>query len=50
MNDDINLGVIQDSRLEFKPSVTGTYYVHVVDLRGDGRPDLNYNLTLSGAD
>jgi hypothetical protein len=50
VNDDINLGVIQDSRLEFKPNATGTYYVHVVDLRGDGRPDLNYNLTLSGAD
>ena len=50
VNDDINLGVIQDSRLEFQPATTGTYFVHVVDLRGDGRPDLNYNLTLSGAD
>lgn len=50
VNDDISLGVVQDSFLEFKPSVTGTYYVHVVDLRGDGRPDLIYELTLSGAD
>jgi hypothetical protein len=47
--DDIDLGVIQDSRLEFRPGSTGTYYIHVVDLRGDGRPDLVYQLTLSGA-
>lgn len=50
VNDDISLGVLQDSRLEFQPTLTGTYFVHVVDLRGDGRPDLNYELTLSGAD
>ncbi len=48
--DDIEIGVSQDSRLEFRPGTTGTYYVHVVDLRGDGRPDLIYDLTLSGAD
>jgi hypothetical protein len=50
VNDDIELGVTLDSRLEFRPQTTGTYYVHIVDLRGDGRPDLNYELTLSGAD
>ena len=50
VNDDMVLGVSQDSRLEFKPQTTGTYFVHVVDLRGDGRPDLNYELTLFGAD
>ena len=33
----------------FSPT-TGTYYVHVADLRGDGRPDLLYELSLSGAD
>jgi hypothetical protein len=47
--DDIVLGKIQDSRLEFQPAASGTYYIRVVDLRGDGRPDLIYNLTLSGA-
>ncbi|MBI4166496.1 MAG: pre-peptidase C-terminal domain-containing protein [Acidobacteria bacterium] len=49
-DDDIVLGVSQDSKLEFQPSATGTYYVHVADLRGDGRPDLIYELSLSGAD
>jgi hypothetical protein len=48
--DDIDLGKVLDSRLEFRPSTTDTYYVHVVDLRGDGRPDLLYELSLSGAD
>ena len=28
---------------------TGTYYIRVRDLRGDGRPDLIYELSLSGA-
>ena len=48
--DDIELGVTLDSRLEFRPSSTGTYYIHVADLRGDGRPDMIYELSLSGAD
>lgn len=29
---------------------TGTYYIRVRDFRGDGRPDLIYDLSLSGAD
>ncbi len=29
---------------------TGTYYIRVSDLRGDGRPDFPYELHLSGAD
>jgi hypothetical protein len=49
VNDDIQTVVEQDSRLEFRPSTNGTYYIHVVDLRGDGRPDLIYELSLSGA-
>ena len=28
----------------------GTYYIRVSDLRGDGRPDFIYDLSLSGAD
>jgi hypothetical protein len=50
VNDDLNLGVVQDSFLEFQPTLPGTYYVRVLDLRGDGRPDLKYELALSGAD
>ncbi len=28
---------------------TGTFYIRVSSVRGDGRPDFNYNLSLSGA-
>lgn len=49
LSDDITLGVMQDSLLEFQPSAGGTYYINVRDFRGDGRPDLIYDLTLSGA-
>jgi hypothetical protein len=48
--DDIELGVVRDSLLEFRPPASGTYYIHVVDLRGDGRPEFIYDLSLSGAD
>lgn len=50
VNDDINPGVIQDSLLQGTLPSTGTYYIRVWDLRGDGRPDLIYELSLSGAD
>jgi hypothetical protein len=70
-NDDIDAGVIQDSRISVSstpfPSpcasspcadiqpptslpTTGTYYIRIRDFRGDGRPDMVYDLTLSGAD
>jgi len=50
-NDDIDPGVVQDSRIQnFTLPKTGTYYIRVRDFRGDGRPDLIYNLSLSGAD
>ena len=50
-NDDISLGVIQDSLIsDFSLPYTGTYYIRVSDLRGDGRPDLIYELHLSGGD
>ncbi len=49
-NDDIDPGVIQDSLiLNFSLPYTGTYYIRVRDFRGDGRPDLIYELRLSGA-
>ncbi len=50
VNDDINPGVVQDSRVQGTLPSTGTYYIRVRDLRGDGRPDLIYELSLSGAD
>jgi hypothetical protein len=50
-NDDIDLGINQDSLVEnYRLPHTGTYYIRVSDLRGDGRPDFIYELYLSGAD
>jgi hypothetical protein len=76
VNDDIDLGIIVDSRISvsstpFPPACpppvpnappcadippatnslpyTGVYYIRVRDFRGDGRPDLIYELSLSGA-
>ncbi len=49
-NDDINPGIIQDSLIEnYTLPATGTYFILVRDFRGDGRPDLIYELSLSGA-
>jgi len=50
-DDDIDSGVIRDSLISgFTLPSTGTYYIRVSDLRGDGRPDFIYDLHLSGAD
>lgn len=51
VNDDIELGVITDSRLEFLVPGAGTvtFYVRVLDWRGDARPDLLYDIVISGA-
>ncbi|MEE8200032.1 MAG: hypothetical protein V3R29_02600 [Candidatus Acidoferrales bacterium] len=53
INDDINLGVVQDSKLEFRVPGTATdtviFYVRVLDFRGDARPDLLYDIIISGA-
>lgn len=49
LSDDLTLGVLLDSGLEFQPLTTGTFFVHVLDWRGDGRPDLQYQLSLTGA-
>ena len=46
-HDDEMLGVILDSKLQVAVGAT-TFYVHVVDFRGDGRPDLKYDLVVSG--
>jgi hypothetical protein len=50
-NDDIILSVVYDSLIEnFVLPYTGTYYIRISDLRGDGRPDFIYDISLSGAD
>jgi len=50
-NDDISLGIIQDSLISsYSLPYTGTYFIRVSDLRGDGRPDFIYDLHLSGVD
>ena len=39
INDDINLGVVQDSKLEFQvPAGTTTFFVRVLDFRGERPP------------
>lgn len=54
LNDDVELGVTQDSKLEFEvPSNLGatvTFYVHVLDWSGSARPDMVYDLNIRGAD
>jgi len=50
-NDDIDTGVVRDSRIQnFTLPYTGLYFIRVRDFRSDGRPDLIYDLSLSGAD
>jgi putative Ig domain-containing protein len=54
INDDISLGLFTDSSLAFQvPGATGgapvTFYLHVLDFRGDARPDMVYQINLSGA-
>ncbi|MGH9509575.1 MAG: putative Ig domain-containing protein, partial [Terriglobales bacterium] len=51
INDDIDLGVVRDSMLEFQNTAGGTltFYVRVFDFRGDARPDLLYTISISGA-
>ena len=49
-NDDISPGAVLDSMIsDYTLPYTGTYYIRVSDLRGDGRPDFIYDLELSGA-
>jgi len=48
-NDDIEPGLLDSRIQDFTLPYTGTYYIRVRDFRGDGRPDLIYELLLSGA-
>lgn len=47
MNDDRVAGNL-DSLLEARVTGATTFYIHVVEWRGDARPDLRYRLELSG--
>jgi Putative Ig domain len=47
MNDDRESGIL-NSLLHVRVNGATTFYVHVVEWRGDGRPDLRYRLELSG--
>jgi len=50
-SDDIVSGKDTDSKISnFTLPNTGTYFIRISDLRGDGRPDFIYELHLSGAD
>ncbi len=53
VNDDIEKGVVTDSALELKvPGEIGTQskvYAHVLDYRGDARPDMRYRIRVSGS-
>jgi hypothetical protein len=53
LNDDLNLGILQDSHLEFQAPSEGTspvmFYVHVFSFNGSARPDYVYDLIVSGA-
>lgn len=47
-HDDIDPGIQLDSILEIRVGGATTFYVHVVDFRGDARPDLLYDIVISG--
>ncbi len=51
LNDDIQLGIVQDSKLEFQVPGSGavTFFVRVLGFRGDARPDMLYDIIISGA-
>jgi len=51
LNDDIELGINRDSRLTYKvQSGKTTFFVRVLDWRGDARPDFIYELRVTNAD
>jgi hypothetical protein len=48
IHDDEELGVSLDSFLQIQLTGATTFFVHVVDWRGDARPDLLYRIEISG--
>jgi hypothetical protein len=53
LNDDLDPGISLDSQLEVKIPCASTsqqaVYAHVLDWRGDARPDLIYNIVVNGS-
>ncbi len=54
INDDLEIGVTTDSKLIYlvpgtQEGPAATFYVHVFDFRGDARPDMKYEVVISGA-
>lgn len=49
VSDDEVLGVDLDSYLQIRVTAAATFYLHVVDWRGDARPDLRYDIVMSTA-
>jgi hypothetical protein len=47
-SDDETRGIKLDSFLQIQVVGATTFYVHVVDFRGDARPDLKYEIVISG--
>jgi hypothetical protein len=48
IHDDETVGVDLDSFLQVRVAGATTFYVHVVEWRGDARPDLLYTIVVSG--
>lgn len=48
INDDEDPGVALDSFLQLRVNGAGTFYIHVVDWGSNARPDLVYDLVISG--
>jgi hypothetical protein len=48
VHDDEQLGVNLDSFLQVQVAGATTFFVHVVEWRGDARPDLLYTIGISG--
>jgi hypothetical protein len=54
VNDDVEVGLTEDSKVKFKvPNDRGdkvTFYIHVLDWSGGARPDMIYELSVRGAE
>ena len=48
INDDEDLGVALDSLLQLRVNGASTFYIHILDWRSNARPDLIYDLVISG--
>jgi hypothetical protein len=51
LNDDIELGILLDSRLAFRApaGASVTIFIQVIDFSGNARPELFYDITITGA-